>query len=196
MDRHLSMPTSRYASHRSDRRVSSAKQAMPTGVGVAVGCAVVVVAAFVAAMVPTTDSTARLVVMSVSVAALGAWSADWMALLIATTVAFLVTNGFLVDRLGELTWHGGSDGWRLLSLGGCALLGLLVGGLVRLPSARRDRTDPSEDPAAGNAGDPLRVFAPVEVTPAGRWPDAAERRLQQPYRPSGQTGFDGGTRDG
>lgn len=56
--------------------------------------------------------------------------------LVATTgtaaIGFAVFGGFLVDRLGELSWHGAADVWRLTALVVAAAVGLASGEVFRL----------------------------------------------------------------
>jgi hypothetical protein len=51
----------------------------------------------------------------------------------------LVVNGFLIDRLGELSWHGSSDLYRMLLLLVCGAFGLAVGEVYRQLVALRAR---------------------------------------------------------
>jgi hypothetical protein len=46
-------------------------------------------------------------------------------------VAFLVVDGFLVNQLGELSWHGAADDQRLFVFIVVSVSGLLAGGAYR-----------------------------------------------------------------
>src|SRR5262249_42783138 len=50
-----------------------------------------------------------------------------MAAAVIAILAFLVFDGFLVNQLGELSWHGNQDAWRLLTFVAAAGLGLGLG---------------------------------------------------------------------
>jgi hypothetical protein len=71
--------------------------------------------------------------MPVAVALLvaGAWVRHVRVLALAALLAALVADGFLVNRLGELSWHGAADAYRLCVAAGSAGLGLLLGALHR-----------------------------------------------------------------
>jgi hypothetical protein len=97
---------------------------IPTGINVAVGCVVLVVAAFVAGAVPAWATVGRLVPVLLGLAGFAAVTIDPLAAVAMVGVAFLIVNGFLVNRLGELSWHGVSDLWSL-----CAMTAAAGGGL-------------------------------------------------------------------
>jgi hypothetical protein len=94
----------------------------PVGVDVAAGAVLVVAAAVVAGVVPAVDGSARLAVLALAVGVFAAWSVDAVAVAAVTLLAWLVDNGFLVDRLGQLGWHGWPDAYRIAAL-------VLAGGL-------------------------------------------------------------------
>ena len=78
----------------------------------------------------------------VALVALVSYRARAVAVPAVAGIAWLFYTGFLVDRHGELAWHGGVDAWRLAALGAGAVGGLLAGQLAaaRLPRPRvRDR---------------------------------------------------------
>jgi hypothetical protein len=100
---------------------------LPVGIDIAGGAAVIVFAAIGAAAVPAADPWWRLAVMAVAVGGFAALSGDRLASFAVVLLAWLVVNGFLVDRYGQLSWHGSADLARLLVLAGSAFLGLVAG---------------------------------------------------------------------
>src|SRR4051812_30330915 len=94
----------------------AARARTPLGIDVAAGTALVVAAAFAAGLIPATDGSARIVVLAVAVGLFAAWTVDAVAVAAVTVLAWLVDNGFLVDRLGQLGWHGWPDAYRIAAL--------------------------------------------------------------------------------
>jgi hypothetical protein len=124
----------------------------PVGIDVAAGAVLVVVAGLVAAAVPAAGGPARLVVLAVAVGLFAALAVDPVALAVVVLLACLVDNGFLVDRQGQLDWHGWPDVYRIGSLVAAAGLGLAVGAVgawVRRTRARRRVGDRWYAPLAG-----------------------------------------------
>jgi hypothetical protein len=112
----------------------------PPGLRVGAGAVGVVAAALVAAAVPGSGSGVRVGLVAAVVAVLAAVTADPAATVVTVVVAFLIVNGFLVDQLGELSWHGRPDAARLAALAVAAGAGLGVGRLRRrIRAARHDR---------------------------------------------------------
>jgi MFS family permease len=111
----------------------------PVGINVGVGSVAIVVAGLVAAAIPTADPEWRFGVMAAAVGLFAAITVDHFALLPVAVLAFLVTNGFLEDRLGELSWHGSTDLWRLLLLVMIGTFGLAAGEVYRQVHALRAR---------------------------------------------------------
>ncbi len=111
----------------------------PVGIRLAAGLTTVVAAAVVASFVPAGHVLVRSVVPMVAVAALAAVVDDWRATASAAAFGFLVVNGFLTDRYGQLAWHGGADALRLLAMLGAACVGTWAGRGWR---ARLPRTAP------------------------------------------------------
>jgi hypothetical protein len=91
----------------------------------------VVAAALVAAPIPSTHSGWRFAVVAVAVGLFAALTLDGLALAGVAVLGWLVVNGFLVDRLGELSWHGSSDLYRMLLLVVAGAFGLAVGEIFR-----------------------------------------------------------------
>jgi hypothetical protein len=95
----------------------------PAGIRLAIGAAAVAVAAFAASAIPGSDGPQRTLLVAAAVGAFAAWSDDWMTALLVAALGFLVVDGFLVDSLGQLSWHGGADVLRLSALVGAAVIG-------------------------------------------------------------------------
>ncbi|WP_433064128.1 hypothetical protein [Dactylosporangium sp. CS-033363] len=113
--------------------------AAPTGITLAGGAAAVVAtAAFTAAVFTPPELVARLVAMAACVAAVGVFGGNLPAALGTAGIAWTVLNGFLVNRLGVLTWHGTADAIRLAVLLGAATAGWLILRTHRVLRHRRD----------------------------------------------------------
>ncbi|WP_432825729.1 hypothetical protein [Dactylosporangium sp. CA-092794] len=111
----------------------------PTGITLAAGSAAVVATAVLsAAVIAPSALMARLVAMAVCVAAAGAVSGNLVSALATASIAWTVLNGFLVNRLGVLTWHGAADVVRLGVLLGAAAAGWLAVLSGRVIRHRRD----------------------------------------------------------
>ncbi|WP_426512887.1 hypothetical protein ACPPVO_20935 [Dactylosporangium sp. McL0621] len=111
----------------------------PTGITLAAGTAAVVATALpAAAVIAPSESMARLAAMAVCVASVGAVGGDLVAAMATAGIAWAVLNGFLVNRLGELTWHGRADAVRLSVLCAAALAGWLSVMSYRVARNRRD----------------------------------------------------------
>ena len=104
------------------------------GLGIGFGAVTVVTAGLLAAAVPVTDQPMRFGVMVAAVAVFAALTGDRVAAAWAAGLAWLVVNGFLVDRFGELSWHGPADVYRAAMLTLAGVLGLLIAAVRR----RRD----------------------------------------------------------
>jgi hypothetical protein len=118
--------------------ITSTDDAAPVGINVASGAVAIVVAAFVAAAIPLVDGGWRWAILDVVVGGFAALTADGPALTAVVGLAWLVGNGFLVDRAGELSWHGWADASRLLVLIAAGVAGLLAGALSRLTREWRE----------------------------------------------------------
>jgi hypothetical protein len=99
----------------------------PVGLTIAGGSVAIVGAALVAALVPPADSAWRLGVMVAVIGVFAARSRQWQAMAALVPLAWLVVNGFLIDRYGVLAWHGAADAYRLLLLTLAAAAGLAIG---------------------------------------------------------------------
>jgi MFS family permease len=96
-------------------------------VNIGIGAGFVLVAAVVAAVIPVRDAGWRLAVVAVAVGWSAAVCVNHLALASVALLGWLVVNGFLVDRYGELSWHGPSDLYRMLLLVVAGALGLAAG---------------------------------------------------------------------
>ena len=106
-------------------------QVMPTGFGIGAGSAIVTGSAMVAAAVPASAAAVRLGVVAVPLAVFAASPVTVAAAAATGVLAFLVVDGFLVNTLGQLSWHGAADGWRLLTLAAVVVGGFLAGAVYR-----------------------------------------------------------------
>ncbi|MGC9671093.1 hypothetical protein ACNTMW_31680 [Planosporangium sp. 12N6] len=117
------------------RRTPTDDERGPTGIAVAAGATVVVGVAATAVMILRTPDP-RLGLLVVAVAAFSAMTGNGRAALAAAGVAWPVGNGFLVNRGGDLSWHGRLDAWFLLGRLWAAAVGTAATTIRR---ARRNR---------------------------------------------------------
>jgi hypothetical protein len=108
----------------------------PTGIRVGIGALVVVAAGLIAAAAP---GAWRFGIVAVAVVVFAAVAGDLVAVPTTVGLAWLVVNGFLVDRFGELSWHGRSDLYRAAILVVAGGLGQAVGRARWLMWHRRQR---------------------------------------------------------
>ena len=111
----------------SARSKVSEQQVIPTGLGLAFGSVVVVAAALAAGAVPTSSAAVRLGISAAFLAAFAAFPITAAAAAGSGVLAFLTFDGFLVNSLGELSWHGATDGWRLLTIAVAVISGFVAG---------------------------------------------------------------------
>jgi hypothetical protein len=104
----------------------------PTGILVGIGSAAVIAGAFAAAAFPVEHPVQRYGVLVVTIFVFTAVTGVWAAPAATAGIGFLVFNGFLVNELGELSWHGNADLTRLLALAAAVIFGRLVGDSWRL----------------------------------------------------------------
>lgn len=100
---------------------------VPVGIHIAGGAVVVVIGALVASAVPSMDGGWRLAAVALAVGLFAGKTKDAVACAAVVVLAWLVVNGFLVDRLGELSWHGSADLVRVAVLAAAAGAGLAIG---------------------------------------------------------------------
>jgi len=103
----------------------------PVGIAIGVGAVAVIVAALIAAAIPAGDPGWRFAVMATAVGLFAAICMDQRALAAVAVITALVTNGFLEDRAGQLTWHGSEDLWKVLLLVMVGAIGLAIGEAYR-----------------------------------------------------------------
>jgi hypothetical protein len=123
MVRHLSVP--------STPARSVPGRPIPTGIAVAMGVTAMVVSALVAAAVPASAGAVRLGLVAVTLAGFAALTVDPNAIAAVGVMAFLIFDGFLVNQLGELSWHGAADERHLLVLAAAAVVGHVAGSAYR-----------------------------------------------------------------
>jgi hypothetical protein len=111
----------------------------PIGIALAIGAAGMTAAAIIAAAIPTADTGWRFGVVAAALFVFAAISLDQRALAGVALVAFLITNGFLEDRLGQLSWHGSKDIWLVLLLIIAGGFGLATGAAFRFVRDARKR---------------------------------------------------------
>jgi hypothetical protein len=121
--------------------VSSGSRAHPrpaitgaTGLLIGSGALLVTLVTMGASAIPSTSGGLRFGVVAFAVGAFAALTLDRMAVAGTGALAWLLVNGFLVDRFGELSWHGRADVYRALMLVAVASVGLIGGHAVRLRS--------------------------------------------------------------
>ncbi len=98
----------------------------PLGISVGLGTVAVLVTVFVGALVPVHLAGVTWALLAAVVAGFAAWAADVAAAVLVAALTFLVANGFLVNRQGELSWHGAADLHRGALLLTAAAVGLVV----------------------------------------------------------------------
>jgi len=120
----------RRAASRHDH-TAARSSATPTGFAIGAGAVGLVGAAIIAAAIPVADADWRFAVIAIAVGLFAAIFLDQLALGGIAVLAFLISNGFLEDRFGQLAWHGSGDLWRLLLLVTAGAVGLAVGESMR-----------------------------------------------------------------
>lgn len=99
----------------------------PVGINVAIGIVVVVIAGLVAAAIPQSAGSARLTLFAAALGLFAVLSGDPRAVVVVGVLGFGIFDGFLVNQMGELSWHGSADVTRLWVLSVAAVCGLAVG---------------------------------------------------------------------
>ena len=123
----------------------------PVGINVAVGAATITIALFAASAVPIVDPQWRCAVVAAALGLFAASTVDWVAVSAVVLPTWMVMNGFLVNHLGDLTWHGWADVDRFLALVAAGGAGLAVS------AARRALLDLREPERLGVAVQNLRT---------------------------------------
>jgi hypothetical protein len=109
------------------RRRLDSERTTPTGIATGTGAVVVVASACIAATAPVSAEAVRLGLAACSLAGFAALTLDPVAVACTGVLSFLVVDGFLVNRLGQLSWHGAADLARISALAAAALTGLAAG---------------------------------------------------------------------
>ena len=123
----------------------------PVGINVAVGAVAITTALFAASAVPIVDPQWRCAVVAGALGLFAAFTVDWVAVSAVVLPTWMVMNGFLVNQLGDLTWHGWADLDRFLALVAAGGIGLAVG------AARRTLLDVREQGRLGMAVQAMRT---------------------------------------
>jgi hypothetical protein len=110
-----------------DDGYASDEENIPTGFAVAAGSVVVVASAFVSSAIPASAGAARFGLVAAALGGFAALTVNAVAIAVVGLLAFLVFDGFLVNQLGELSWHGAADVQRLFLLIVVSISGLVAG---------------------------------------------------------------------
>lgn len=142
----------------------------PTGIAIALGAAVIVVSAFVSAAVPESAGAVRIGLVALALAGFAALTVNPTAVAAAGGLGFLVFDGFLVNQLGDLSWHGPADVGRLMVLAAAGVLGIGAGtayrAVRRMNSWRRRSRWIAAQVAAEEAAPASDAAAPTAKWPA------------------------------
>lgn len=114
-------------------RLHAPARSRPTGILVGVGFGTAIVGCFVASAFPRHMADARVWTLAAFVAAFSWLAGDLVAAVVTAGLAWLLAEGFLIDRYGQVRWHGVVEVRYLGPLVGAALFGVLLG----LLTARR-----------------------------------------------------------
>jgi hypothetical protein len=112
----------------------------PFGINLGAGASAVLAAVLIAAMIPATAQWWRFAVVMAVVGVFGALSRDARALAGVAVIAWLLVDGFLENRLGNLSWHGASDLALVLLVASAGAAGLLLGASHRHLRELRSRS--------------------------------------------------------
>jgi hypothetical protein len=118
----------------------------PLGIALAAGFATAAIGCLLASLASPPDEPApRLLALALIIAAFAATVRNLTAALLTAGIAWSMYLGFLVDRAGELQWHGGVDLVRLGTLVLAALVGaagwLIAGALAGSAPVPRPREE-------------------------------------------------------
>jgi hypothetical protein len=98
----------------------------PVGLTIAGGVTILVGAALVTSLTPAHDSVLRAGLVAVALAAFAVNTGEPLAMAALVPLAWLVFNGFLVDRYGVLAWHGWADVYRAVAFAAASVAGLAI----------------------------------------------------------------------
>jgi amino acid transporter len=109
----------------------SGRPASLIGLQVGAGALAMLAATIVGAMLPASSGEWHLAPVAAAVLGFGAVGADLRAVMSTAALGYLLAMGFLVNRFGELSWHGAPDVGRLALIGGAAGAGVAAGAVRR-----------------------------------------------------------------
>jgi len=109
------------------------------GINIAVGAVLITMVTLIAAQVPVASAGWRYGLVEASVGVFAAFTLDPAAVLFLVLATWMIVNGFLVDRSGDLSWHGSADVYRFLILVAVGVAGLGIGEISRRVSDLRER---------------------------------------------------------
>src|SRR5262245_35156810 len=104
-----------------------AEDRVPSGINLAGGAVALVAAALLAATVPASHPGWRFLVLAAGVGGVAAVPVDALAVSGVALLAWVLTNGFLENRIGELSWHGWLDELLAMVLVLATVVGLAIG---------------------------------------------------------------------
>jgi len=113
---------------------------MPAEIELSIGALAVIAGALVASTVPHAEAVTRTLVLALAVGVFAWWANDWRPIAASACLAFLVADGFLVDRYGNLQWHGCADALRVVAFFVAAATGWWASG-----GRWADETEPLEE---------------------------------------------------
>jgi hypothetical protein len=97
------------------------------GLQVGAGALAILLATMIGAGLPTATGLWRAVPVAVAVLTFALFGVDAAAVASTAVLGYLLVIGFLVNRFGELSWHGAPDVGRIALIGGAAAAGFAVG---------------------------------------------------------------------
>jgi hypothetical protein len=110
---------------------------VPLGINTAVGAVTVVVCCLAPGGLDAQGRDARLAVLTLGVAVFAATVGDLAAVAVTAGVAFLLFDGFVEGRYGDLVWTGRADVVHVALLYAAGLTGLVLGAAHRSRHRRR-----------------------------------------------------------
>jgi hypothetical protein len=123
----------------------------PVGINVAVGAVAITMGSFVASRIPAGDPQARCVAIAVVLGAFATATNDWRPVAVLILPTWMVMNGFLVNQLGALSWHGSADLDRILALALAGCVGLSMAAVHRRRRELQERWELDSEAQAMSA---------------------------------------------
>jgi hypothetical protein len=151
------------------------KDGTPAGIAVGTGAVALVGATLLASLLP--GAGPRLAVLVVTVAGNAFGADDAPAALTIAALAWPLGNGFLLNRMGTLSWHAGIDVRYLLALSAAAAVGTAAARILGRAAAARTMR-PFRDLLAEAPADPRHT----------RQRHTGQRRARQRRARQGQEG--------